>query len=356
MSKPSFRSLHRVAASVTFALLAGVTLACDSGARKDAPDAEPAERAARIGDRTISVADLDAHIKDSLFEETTEGGDPAKLYQLRSEAIEELVDETLLEAEAKTRGTSAEALLEAEGAKAPPVEQAQVQSFYDQIKSRLGDTPLEAVEPQIRARLEHQRRAEAQAAFVASLREKAEVHVDLEPPRIEVAADGPSRGPAGAPVTIIEFSDYQCPYCKRAEPTLAQVLQRYPEQVRLVYRHFPLAGHEQARPAAEAAACAADQGKFWEYHALVFESSPDLDADKLRALAEQAKLDVAAFDACVAAGTHADKVQADFEAGQEAGVNGTPAFFVNGIPLSGARALPEFVKLIERELAAQTTE
>lgn len=358
MSKPSFRSLHRVAAAgALFVLLAGVTSACDRGARKEEPTAAaPTESAARIGDRTISVAELDARIKDNLFEEASEDGDPAKLYELRSEAIEELVDETLLDAEAKAQGTSAEALLEAEAAKAPPVEQAQVQAFYDQIKSRLGDTPLEAVESQIRARLEHQRRAEAQHAFVASLREKADVQVDLEPPRIDVAADGPSRGPADAPVTIIEFSDYQCPFCKRAEPTLVQLLKRYPEQVRLVYRHFPLAGHEQARPAAEAAACAEDQGKFWEYHDLLFESSPDLDADALRELAERAKLDLAAFDACVAAGTHADKVQADFEAGQEAGVNGTPAFFVNGIPLSGARALPEFVKLVERELAARPAE
>jgi protein-disulfide isomerase len=351
MSKSTSRALWSVAGGAALALLSGVTLGCDAGAPKTSPSAEDATPAARIGERTITIAELDAHIKDGLFEQASEGRDAAKLYELRSEAVEQMIDDELVDAEAKLRNTTREALLQAEAAKAKAVEQADVQAFYDQIKARLGDTKLEAVEGQIRMRLEQQRHAEAQQAFIEGLREKSAVHVDIEPPRIAVAADGPSRGPEGAPVTIVEFSDYQCPYCKRAEPTLDQVLKRYPEQVRLVYRHFPLDGHEQARPAAEAAACAGDQGKFWEYHALVFQSSPQLAAENLRELAEKAKLDVAAFDACVAAKTHAAKVEADLDAGREAGVSGTPAFFVNGIPLSGARALPEFVKLIDRELA-----
>lgn len=351
MSKPTSRALQALVSGAALALLVAVTPACDAGAPKTPAGAEDSKPAARIGERTITIAELDAHIKDGLFEQASEGGDAAKLYELRSEAVEEMINDALVEAEAKLRNTTSEALLESEAAKAPPVEQADVQAFYDQIKARLGDTKLEAVADQIRMRLEQQRHAEAQQAFVQGLREKAEVHVDIEPPRIAVAAEGPSRGPGGAPVTIVEFSDYQCPFCKRAEPTVEQLLKRYPEQVRVVYRHFPLDGHAEARPAAEAAACAEDQGKFWEYHKLVFQNSPKLAKEDLRELAGKAALDVAAFDACVAEGRHKAKVQADLEAGREAGVSGTPAFFVNGIPLSGARSLQEFVKLVDAELA-----
>ena len=196
-----------------------------------------------------------------------------------------------------------------------------MQAFYEQIKPRIGDTKLEAIAGQIPLRLEQQSASEAQQALLAGLRDKAKVEIAIEPPRVDVAADGPSKGPAGAPVTIVEFSDYQCPYCKRAEATMVQLLQEYPQQVRLVYRHFPLAGHAEARPAAEAAACADEQGKFWDYHRVVFGSSPKLDDATLRKLAEKTKLDLAAYDACVKEKRHAAKVQGDFEAGQEAGVS-----------------------------------
>ena len=174
----------------------------------------------------------------------------------------------------------------------------------------------------------------------------------IEPPRIDVAAEGPSLGPAGAPVTIIEFSDYQCPFCKRAEPTVREIAKRYPEQVRLVFRHFPLDNiHPEARSAAEAATCAEDQGKFWEFHELLFdELSEPREGRSCASSPGQAKLDLAAFDACVAERRHRARVDADVAAGREAGVSGTPAFYVNGIPLSGARSVDEFVKLIEREL------
>jgi protein-disulfide isomerase len=345
MSMPASRALGRGAAAL-LALL-GVA-ACDAGR----PSAEDAKPAATIGTRTITIAELDAHIKDGLFREASEDRDPGKLYELRSGAIEQMIDEALLDAEAKKRGMSRDDLVKVETTKAKPVEQAEVQAFYDSVKPRLGDTKLEAVADQIRARLEAQRLQETHRALVEGLREQAKIEVKLEPPRIEVAAEGPSRGPAGAPVTIVEFSDYQCPFCKRAEPTVVEVMKRYPEQVRLVFRHFPLDSiHPLARKAAEAAACAEEQGKFWEYHTLLFGKSPQLDAATLKTLAEEAKLDVPGFEACVASGKHKERIERDAEAGKAANVSGTPAFFVNGIPLSGARSVDEFVKLIERELA-----
>jgi protein-disulfide isomerase len=350
MSLPVSRRLALLA--LPLALLG---LACDAAPKggsspEAAADSQPA---AKIGDRTITLAEIDERVKESLFQEATENGDPSKLYELRTSAIDQVIDESLLDAEAKARNLDREGLLLAEEAKAKPVEDAEVKALYDKFKDRLGDTKLEAVAPQIKERLLEQRKAEARTVLVATLREKGNVSILLEPPRLEVAADGPSTGPANAPVTIVEFSDYQCPFCKRAEGSMKQVLAQYPEQVRLVYRHFPLDGHKDARPAAEAAACADEQGKFWDYHKLVFESSPTLDAKKLRQLAEQTKVDLKAFDACLADGRQKAKVQADLEAGQAVGVTGTPAFFVNGIPLSGARPPEEFAKLIDREIATK---
>jgi protein-disulfide isomerase len=332
--------------------IAVLGLACD-GAPKSAspPDPTAAQPAVRVGDRTITLGEIDEHVKEALFKEATEDRDPGKLYELRSQAIDQIVDEQLLDAEAKTRGLDREALLKEEEQKAKKVDDKEVKELFDRFKDRLGDTKFEDIAPQIRQRLEQQRQAETRTVFVAGLREKSKVEVVLEPPRLTVAADGPSLGPPSAPITIVEFSDYQCPFCKRAEGSVKQVLAKYPEQVRLVYRHFPLDGHKDARPAAEAAACVDEQGKFWDYHKLLFESSPTLDAKKLRQLAEQSKADLTVYDACIAEGRTKAKVQADLEAGHEVGVSGTPAFFVNGIPLSGARPLEEFAKIIDRELA-----
>jgi protein-disulfide isomerase len=353
MSLPASRLVR----STGLALSLAVGLACDAAPKGTTPEAAAKSAAAsqpvaKLGDRTITLAEIDERVKQSLFDEATENGDPSKLFELRTAAIDQTIDEALLDAEVKKRGLpDRDALLAQEEQKAKPVDDAEVKALYDRFKERLGDTKLEDVAPQIRQRLQEQRHAEARTALLASLREAGGAVVLLEPPRIEVAADGPSTGPATAPITIIEFSDYQCPFCKRAEGALKQVLAKYPEQVRLVYRHFPLDGHKDARPAAEASACADEQGKFWEYHQLLFESAPTLDAKKLRQIAEQTKLDVKAFDACLAEGRQKTKVQNDLDAGRVAGVSGTPAFFVNGIPLSGARPLEEFSKVIDSELA-----
>jgi protein-disulfide isomerase len=180
----------------------------------------------------------------------------------------------------------------------------------------------------------------------------AKVEVLIERPRTQVEATGPARGPAGAKVTIIEFSDYQCPFCRRAEPTVEQVLAEYEGKVRFVFRHFPLDRiHPQARGASEAAACAAEQGKFWEYHAGLFGEGAQFDRPALDALATKTGLDPAAFKACVDERKTQALVEADLKAGEAAGVTGTPAFFINGIPLRGALPLDEFKKVIDAELA-----
>lgn len=338
--------------------LAAVALGCrpappsTEGAPPDAP-AGPA--AAVLDGTTITLAELDEQIRESLFERATEGGDPTKLYELRKSALEELIEERLVAGEAAQRGVEPDALLVQIVDEAPPVDDAAVRAFFDENASRLEGYEFEEVEPAIRARLDAQRSATASAAFLGALRATAELEVFIEAPRVEIEARGPAQGPADAAVTIVEFSDYQCPFCKRAEPTLTEVMKRYPDDVKVVYRHFPLDSiHPDARPASEAAACADEQGKFWPYHAQLFEKSPDLGSESLHAIAEEVGLDLPAFETCVSERRFQELVQQDLDAGAEAGVNGTPAFFVNGILLSGARSVDDFVEIIEAELAPQT--
>jgi protein-disulfide isomerase len=231
-----------------------------------------------------------------------------------------------------------------------------VDSFYQANRARLKKGDEAEVRARIREYLQNQKLSTRRQAYLQSLRSQARVVVHLKAPpvvRVEVGVGGaPFRGPAAAPVTIVEFSDFQCPYCKQVVPTLAQLLSRYGERVKLVFRDFPIDSlHPQARKAAEAARCAHDQGKFWEYHDALFAGSPNASAEQLKTYAQQVGLDVPSFERCLGSRTHTAAVQKDVEEGTRLGVTGTPAFFVNGELLSGAQPLERFVQVIERELA-----
>ena len=167
------------------------------------------------------------------------------------------------------------------------------------------------------------------------------------------AGSAPSRGNPKAPVTIVEFSDFQCPYCVRARPAVARVREVYGDKVRFAFRHFPLDFHQQAEKAGEAAACAGEQGKFWEMHDLLWANSAKLQVPDLKAHAATLGLDAAAFGPCLDSGRYAHLVEGDLAAGQGYGVSGTPAFFVNGRPLVGARPFEAFAQVIDDELARQ---
>jgi protein-disulfide isomerase len=173
----------------------------------------------------------------------------------------------------------------------------------------------------------------------------------LEPPRQNVAeANSPAKGPSGAPIEMIEFSDFQCPFCLRANPTVGQVLSTYGDRIRFVYRHFPLPGHPNARPAAEASACAAEQSQFWPYHDRLFSNPNRLAGSDLKQAAADLGLDTAAFNACVDSRKYKAQVDADIKAGNEVGVDGTPAFFINGRMVSGAQPFSLFKRIIDEEL------
>jgi len=173
----------------------------------------------------------------------------------------------------------------------------------------------------------------------------------LEPPRLNVsAASGPSKGAVNAPIQLIEFSDFQCPYCLRARATVRKVLETYGDRIHFVYRHYPLPSHPGARPAAEASECAAEQGKFWQYHDRLFDDPSRLSGTELKQQAAAVGVDMTRFNTCVDSRKYKAQVDADLKDGDEAGVNGTPAFFINGRMLSGAQPFEAFKRIIDEEL------
>ncbi|MFH1112186.1 MAG: DsbA family protein [Patescibacteria group bacterium] len=167
-----------------------------------------------------------------------------------------------------------------------------------------------------------------------------------------VTSDDPSQGSLLAPVTIVEFSDFQCPYCREAAPIIKQVLKQYPEAVRFIFRDFPIISiHSEAVPSAVAANCAMEQGKFWEYHDALFSQQEALGPDLYLTLARSFALDEGKFKNCLNSPLIIDEIENDFEAGLAAGVGGTPTFFVNGQIVEGSLPYDYWVKIIAAEVS-----
>jgi protein-disulfide isomerase len=236
--------------------------------------------------------------------------------------------------------------------KMPDPAEGEMRTLYERAKAGGQQLPpFDQVKGQIAQYIKQQKSQEALRGFYDKLRAEAKVEVLLPALRVEVAATGPAKGPDKAPITIVEFSDFQCPYCSRAEATVSQVLSEYGDKVRLVFRDFPLPIHPDAPKAAEAARCAGDQGKYWEMHGKLFANQQALDGKALKEYAKSLSLDQQKFDKCLDSGEKTKLVELDRKAGEEVGVNGTPAFFVNGIMISGAQPLESFKSIIDGELA-----
>jgi protein-disulfide isomerase len=277
-----------------------------------------------------------------------------QIYTLKQQRLDAMIVERLITKEAATRGVTQAALLDAEvTAKVGLVTEQEIDAFY-QANNLVKDDDATRRE-QVRSRLQGQKIAAQREAFVKALRSRAKVAVYLTPPpvqRIKVNVDGaPFVGATLAPVTIVEFSDFHCPFCQRAEDTIAQILSRYGDRVRVIWRDYPVDNlHPQARKAHEAARCAADQEKFWPYQRALF-AGPPKQPDQLPAVAQATGLDMASFNECVVSGKHQAAVQKDVDEGKRLELTGTPTFFINGRVLTGAQPLEAFVRVIDDELA-----
>jgi protein-disulfide isomerase len=327
-------------------------VACSTAAQPAAKQQIGTDVVATVGTTSITLSEVDER---ALQQQAGNFGSmklSLALYEARRTAIEDIVGEKLIAQESKTRGITSEVLTDQEiGSKITTVTDADVAAWYNANPSRVQGAKLEQVQAPIRSMLTQERTATVYQAYVDQLRTKTPVRVMLEPPRQKVAVAGsPSRGPAAAPIEMIEFSDFQCPFCLRAHPTVNQVLSTYGDRVRLVYRHYPLPNHPNARPAAEASQCAAEQDKFWQYYDRLFADQTKLSDEGLKQSAAALGLDAGRFNACVDSHKYKDRVEADIKDGNDAGVSGTPAFFINGRLLTGAQPFEAFKRIIDEEL------
>src|SRR3984957_19734638 len=278
-------------------------------------------------------------------------------YQIKKKALESLISQKVLEAEAKKKGLTTDKLLEQEvDSKVPEPSDVEINAIYAVQKDQI-NRPLEEVKSQLQQNLKRAKIQIARQEYSARLREQAKVAVLLSPPKVQVNID-PKRvkGNPKARVMIVEFSDFQCPYCGQVEATLKSVLAKHEGTVALAFRDMPISQiHPFAQGAAEAARCAGEQGKFWEYHDLLFADQGALHRSGLIAKAAKLQLDPQQFETCISSEKYKSQVQQDNQEGMRAGVSGTPGFFINGVFISGAQPEAAFDKIIEEQLALNTS-
>jgi predicted DsbA family dithiol-disulfide isomerase len=329
-------------------LVAAMALpAAAADSKKAAPAKAASDALALVDGVAITAADVEQRAAGQLSQVR------AQEHQILERTLEDLIADKLVQKEATSKGLSVNEYLRIEvDTKITAVTEEEKKSTYERFKSRLQGRSEEEGLKMIEDGLRQQRIDERRQVLLRELRAKATVRMLLEPPRTAVNAGtgNPSRGPANAPITIIEFSDFQCPFCSKGKATVDDVLARYGQNVHLVFRDFPLPFHKDAPKAAEAGQCAHEQGKFWELHDKMFANQAALGVDGLKKSAVEIGLDAAKFNECLDSNKYAEDWKKDTEAGQAWGVNGTPAFFINGRLLSGAQPLEAFTKIIDDEL------
>jgi protein-disulfide isomerase len=340
-------------------LALATTVACKTGGGAPAGKAgvaiDPATKVAEVDGKVVTYGDLqgDKDVGPKLRQAEVKA--LTDLYDQRRGLLDELISRRMLEEEATAKGKTLDQWFQTDyAASVPEPTEAELKAFFEEHKSQIPPgQSFDELRPRLQQAVKQQKLRENMSRMLENLREKHHVQVALEPPelpRIEVEAKGPSRGPSGAPVTIVEFSDFQCPFCGREYPVIDKLMKEYDGKVRLVFRHYPLDFHPFAAKAAEAGACAADQNKFWELHDKMFSNQGKLAVEDLKGYAKTVGVDPAKFDKCLDSGEKKQQVEADQKAGTDAGVNGTPAFFVNGVFINGAVPYEQIKQAVDREL------
>jgi protein-disulfide isomerase len=325
-----------------------ISLACSSQAQ------QPADVAARVGDRAITVRDLDDRWKNE--DPGAKAQAEQAIYDGRKAALDAIVADMLVADAAKAKGVTPEAFVQAEvGRRIKPVSDTDVRNFYVQNSERMQGRSFEQMSSAIQQFLQDQQQTTAKQDLIAELKKAGPaIRVVMDSPRttITVNPDDPSEGKADAPVTLVEYSDFQCPFCLRVMPTLKQLRAKYGDKIRVVWKDFPLTQiHPQAFVAAQAGNCAREQGKFWELHDKMFGNQSALQPDALKKYAADAGLDAAKFNQCLDSSKYEARVQDALSAGGRLGITSTPTVFVNGRIVSGAQPIEVFQSVIDDELA-----
>jgi protein-disulfide isomerase len=313
----------------------------------------PPDTVAQVNGRRITLSEVDARWRDVNAAEAQRALET--VYNGRRAALDAIIGDQVVAAAAKARGVSIEQFLRDELARRiSPVAEGDVERFFEANKAQAGGQSLEQVRQAIVELLERQHREDARQAMFRDLRGHVTLTgLALEPPRraVTVSSSDPVRGAANAPVTIVEFSDYQCPFCARVVPTLARVMETYGDRVRIVWKDFPLEEiHPRASALAAAARCAGDQGRYWAFHDFVFANQDAAATLSFPELADRAGVERAAFTRCVDAKRYDHAVADGQFAGHALGVEATPTLFINGRTVSGAQPYDVIARIVDDEL------
>jgi protein-disulfide isomerase len=306
--------------------------------------------AAKVGDMTVTNEELVDGIESELFEAES------KVFEIKFNRLKTILLQRYMDKDPRKKNMSNDEFLEKYISSSVNISDKEVDAF---IKDQ--NIPAEHINPQVREKIKNylgmERKKEAVDKWLADQTKKSPVEVFIEKPRrptfpVEVGSS-PTTGAKDAKVTIVEFSDFQCPYCAKGAELLKEIKKKYGNKVRVAFKNFPLPFHNHAEKAAVAGLCANEQSteSFWKLHDAMFAHQDTLDDQGLKTLAKTAGLKMDAFEMCLAEKKTLDRFHADQEAGQKVKVNSTPTFFVNGQLINGAQPMEVFAELIDEELA-----
>lgn len=330
----------------TFCALAAILVGTFTGLPNTTVRAQSDDQiAAKVNDSTITLRDVDRSIVSKILPLQEQ------IHALRRAVLENLITRTILEGEAKKRGISVEELRKQLVGEVH-VLQSQVEERYAENASAFASMSADEAKERLRLDLESHGRMQNYREALAALRQNSDTQVFLEAPRLPAFRNednAPSIGSNEAAVTITEFSDFLCRYCREAQGALKQVLKSYPRDVRLIFKHLPLNIHAEAFAAAQAAFCAEDQGLFWPYHDALF-ASEALSAEAFKTIAVGLGLSLSKFQSCVNSPASNAAIRKDIQEARRLGIDATPTFIVNGKLVRGVKDFEEFKALIEIEL------
>lgn len=329
-----------VVVGIVVGILAGMAFSGGIGSGGDNPVV------AEYNGKSIRASEVFGPVKTRLFDLEEE------LFRTKEQAIKEFVEQRILDEEARKSNMSIEQLLEKQaGGAVAEVTDKDIEGFLSSKGLSLKDPRIK--KDDVREYLKYRQKFEKRQAYVEKLREGAKVKVlvrEPEAPKLNVATEGfPSWGNAKAPVTVVEFSDFQCPFCSRAVPTIDRIKKEFgPDKIRIVFRDMPLPNHNRALPASLAARCANEQGKFWEMHNTLFENQQKLEDKDLKDYAKKVGLDLAKFNQCFDEKKYVADLEKSRSEAERLGIAATPSFLINGVLLQGAQPFEKFKEKIDR--------
>jgi protein-disulfide isomerase len=333
-SRPARIATIAIAAAI-FALTSGF----GGGARAATSDTV----VATVGSRRITQDEVDRKVLQSVS--------PTQLYDLRKNALDTMINDYLLQQAATRAHLTPDQYLKSQ-IHSKKITEADAKKFYNDNKDRFGKTSFDQVKVRLIVALQQREDSQQTEQVIASLRTGQNVKIALEAPRVAVASTGhPTLGAKDAPITMVEFGDFQCPFCRASENAVKEVRAKYGDKVRLVYMDFPLGIHQHAMDAANAARCAGEQDKFWQYHDAMFADQSKLAPADLKASAAKLGLDAKKFDGCLDKAKYQPQINQDMAEATKLGVTGTPTFFINGREITGAQPAQKFEDVIDDEMA-----